>query len=161
MQVSHQTVSRWLFILENLFMIFRIFPFGAPRIRAVKKDAKHYHFDWTIIEDEPARFENMIAFHLLKWYHFRQDYEGLDIELRYFRDIDKREVDFVILENNKPQQFVECKLRHRDINPALRYLKQRFPKVYTVQIALFGEEEYINKDGIHICPAEKYLANLI
>lgn len=161
LQVSHQTVSRWLSILENLFMIFRIFPFGAPGIRAVKKEAKHYHFDWPIIEDESARFENMIAFHLLKWCHFRQDYKGLDIELRYFRDIDKREVDFVILENNKPQQFVECKLRHRDINPALRYLKQRFPKVYTVQIALFGEEEYINKDGIHICPAEKYLANLI
>lgn len=160
-QVSHQTISRWLFILENLFMIFRIFPFGTPGIRAVKKEAKHYHFDWTIIEDESARFENMVACHLLKWCHLNQDYEGRNIELRYFRDVDKREVDFVLLENNKPQQFIECKLRQRDINPALRYLKKRFPSVYTVQISLFGEADYVNKDGIHICPAEKYLLNLI
>ncbi len=81
--------------------------------------------------------------------------------MRYFRDVDKREVDFVVLENNKPRQFVECKLRQRDIHPALRYLKRRFPAVYTVQIALSGEEDYMNKDGIHICPAQKYLAHLI
>ncbi|OGB68743.1 MAG: hypothetical protein A2Y94_07195 [Caldithrix sp. RBG_13_44_9] len=161
LQVAHQTLSRWLIILENLFMIFRIFPFGAPKIRAVKKEAKHYHFDWTVIEDESFRFENMVACHLLKWCHLRQDYEGLNTELRYFRDIDKREVDFVLIENNKPRQFVECKLQQRDTNPALRYLKQRFPEVYTVQIALRGEEDYINKDGIHICPAEKYLLSLI
>jgi predicted AAA+ superfamily ATPase len=28
--------------------------------------------------------------------HFRQDVEGLDLELRYFRDVDDREVDFVV-----------------------------------------------------------------
>ena len=29
LQVAHQTVARWLTILENLYMIFRIYPFGA------------------------------------------------------------------------------------------------------------------------------------
>jgi len=43
LQVSHQSVSRWTAMLENLYFIFRIYPFGAPRIRAVKKEAKHYH----------------------------------------------------------------------------------------------------------------------
>jgi len=42
LQVSHQSVSRWITMLENLYMIFRIYPFGAPQIRAVKKEAKHY-----------------------------------------------------------------------------------------------------------------------
>jgi hypothetical protein len=41
LQVSHQSISRWISILENLYMIFRIYPFGAPSIRAVKKEAKH------------------------------------------------------------------------------------------------------------------------
>ena len=67
----------------------------------------------------------------------------------------------MVLENNKHPPFIEWKLRQRDIIRALRFLKQRFPDVYTVQIALFGEEDYMNKDGIHICPAEKYLANFI
>jgi len=38
-----------------------------------------------------------------------QDTEGGDIELRYFRDEDRREVDFVIVEDGKPLHFVECK----------------------------------------------------
>jgi len=91
LQVAHQTVARWVQILENLYMIFRIYPFGSPKIRAVKKEAKHYHADWTVIHDQGARFENLIACHLLKWCHFLQDTEGRDLELRYFRDMDRRE----------------------------------------------------------------------
>ena len=39
-----------------------------------------------------------MASHLLKWVHFQQDAEGRDLELRYFRDTDGREVDFVVVE---------------------------------------------------------------
>ena len=70
LQVSHQSVSRWISMLENLYMIFRIYPFGAPKIRAVKKEAKHYHLDWTVISDMGLRFENLVACHLLKWCFF-------------------------------------------------------------------------------------------
>ena len=161
LQVSHESVARWLRMLENIYMIFRIYPFGAPRIRAVRKEAKHYHLDWTVVEEESYRFENLVACHLLKWCHFRQDYEGLDTDLRYFRDIDRREVDFVLIEQGKPILFLECKQKHKKINPALKYLKQKFPDVETRQIALHGDEDYINKDGIHICPAETFLLRSI
>ena len=50
LQVCHQSVSRWKGMLENLYMIFRIYPFGTPKIRAVKKEAKHYHLDWTVVK---------------------------------------------------------------------------------------------------------------
>ena len=90
LQVSHQSVSRWIEMLENLYMVFRIYPFGSTRIRAVKKEAKHYHLDWTVVSDSGARFENLVAFHLLKWIFFLQDTEGKNVELRYFRDVDKR-----------------------------------------------------------------------
>ena len=70
LQVSHESVSRWLTMLENLYMIFRIYPFGAPKIRAVKKEAKHYHLDWTVIKSKGIRFENLVACHLLKWCFF-------------------------------------------------------------------------------------------
>ena len=46
LQVAHGTVTRWLTILDNLYVCFRILPFGAPRIRAVKKEAKLYLWDW-------------------------------------------------------------------------------------------------------------------
>ena len=159
LQVTHQSVTRWLLMLERLYMIFRIYPYGAPNIRAVKKEAKHYHLDWTVLDDEGIRFENLVACHLLKWVHFQQDYEGLDIDLRYFRDIDRREVDFVITKNNKPIQFIECKLKGKEINPALKYLKKRFPEADAFQISLNRDDNFMNKDGIHVCPAYDFLIN--
>ena len=109
LQVAHQTVARWLTILENLYMIFRIYPFGSPSIKAVKKEAKHYHLDWTVVSDPGARLENMVACHLLKWCNYLEDSEGRSLELRFYRDTTGREVDFVILENDKPIRFIECK----------------------------------------------------
>ncbi len=96
LQVNHKTLSVWLQVLERLYAIFRLPPFGAPRIRALKKAQKQYHFDWSVVPEEPARFENLVAMHLLKWVHYDQDAEGRDLELRYFRDSDGREVDFVV-----------------------------------------------------------------
>ncbi|MDP3767414.1 MAG: AAA family ATPase, partial [Dehalococcoidia bacterium] len=43
LQLSHKTVAGWLAVLERLYAIFRLAPFGAPRIRAVRKEQKHYH----------------------------------------------------------------------------------------------------------------------
>ena len=158
---SHQTVARWLNILENIYMIFRLYPFGAPKIRAVKKEAKHYHFDWNLISDPGARFENFTAIHLLKWCYFMEDSEGKDIELRYFRDIDKREVDFVILEDKKPTQFIECKYHKKRISTSLKYLKKRFPKVKAIQIVNEENVNYITKDDIEVISAVDFFNNLI
>lgn len=161
LQVSHQSVSRWIIMLENLYMIFRIYPFGAPKIRAVKKEAKHYHLDWTVIPDTGARFENLVACHLLKWCLFLQDTEGRDMELRYFRDVDKRDVDFVLVENGQPTQFVECKTA--DTKPALslRYLKKRFPEIFATQLVLKKDMDVMTKEGIRICSAHHFLADLV
>ena len=73
-------------------------PLGSPRVRAVKKEQKHYHFDWSVVPDDAARFENLVGCHLLKWVYHEQDTAGRDLELRYFRDTDGREVDFVVTE---------------------------------------------------------------
>ncbi|MCG2816487.1 MAG: ATP-binding protein [Candidatus Aminicenantes bacterium] len=156
--VSHQSVTRWLQMLENLYMIFRLYPFGAPRLRAVKKEAKHYHLDWTLIKEEGYRFENMVACHLLKWCRFVEDTEGYDMELRYFRDVDRREVDFVLVKDGKLLYFVECKLKAKEAGRALRYLKERFPDVPAAQISMEGGQDVMTKEGIRLCPAHVFLA---
>ena len=161
LQVSHKTVARWLIILERLYMIFRIYPFGTPKIRAVKKEAKHYHFDWTVVKDIGPRFENLTACHLLKYCHFIVDTEGRDLELRYFRDIDKREADFVLTEDGRPVHFIECKKGYRGNNTALKYLKERFPEAKATRIYLEEGEDYVDKNGIRSQPASDFLASLV
>ncbi len=161
LQVAHKTAAAWLDALERLFGLFRIPPFGAPRIRAVKHERKHYHFDWSVVSNAGARFENLVACHLLKWLHFRQETLGLDLELRFFRDVDRREVDFVVTENREPILLVECKLGDGEVGVGLRYLKRRFPNADAVQIALSGVRDYRTPEGIRAMPALKFLGTLV
>lgn len=161
LQVSHQSVSRWISMLENLYMLFRIYPFGAPKIRAVKKEAKHYHWDWTLVKERGKRFENLVACHLMKWCCFLQDTEGRDMELRFFRDIDRREVDFVLMEDGLPIHFIECKSSQKGASRSLNYLIKRFPHVKATQVDLEGKADLIDKNGIRICPAHLFLNELV
>jgi predicted AAA+ superfamily ATPase len=155
--VSHATVSRWLDVFERTYAIFRLAPFGAPKLRAVKKEQKHYHFDWTLVTNLGPRFENLVASHLLKWVHFQTDTEGRDLELRYFRDIDGREVDFVVVEERRPILAVECKLSAEPPGKGLAYFKNKFPKVEAWQIALEAHPHRRTPEGIQLAPATRLL----
>jgi len=161
LQISHKTIARWLMLLERIYALFRLAPFGAPRIRAIKKSLKHYHFDWNIVPNEGARFENMVASHLLKWIHHQIDTKGREIELRYFRDVDGRETDFVLTENRKPLRIIEAKWSDGDIAPGLRYLKARFPEVDAWQISATGTKDYVSREGIRVAPAVQLLGTLV
>ncbi len=161
LEVSHQTIARWIDILERIYHLFRIPPFGSPKIRAVKKECKHYHYDWTLCRDAGARFENMVACHLFKECCFIEDSKGIARELRYFRDTDRREVDFVVVEDSNPLLFVECKFSDTKISPALRYLKNKFPTVPALQVVQQAQIDFTNSDGIRVCSAEKFLAELV
>jgi uncharacterized protein len=156
LQVAQATVADWIQKLDAMYISFRIAPFGSPRIRAVQKEQKLYLWDWSIIEDPSVRFENMVASQLLKYCHFQQDWEGYDMELRYLRDTDSREVDFVVLKQKKPLFAVECKLNDADLSPHIKYFKQRteIPKFFQVHM---GKQDYIHRDtGCRVLPFHKF-----
>lgn len=139
--VDHKTVDRWLTILENLYLCFRIAPYGPPRVRAVKKERKLYFWDWSMAPEGGPRLENLVASHLLKYCHFVEDTEGYTMELRFLRDTDKREVDFVVLRDRKPEFAVECKSGERSVSAAIRYFAERTPIPRFFQVHL-GEAHY-------------------
>ncbi len=136
LEVDHKTVERWLTILENLYLCFRIMPFGPPKVRAIKKARKLYLWDWSMAPEGGPRFENLVASQLLKYCHFIEDTEGHSMELRFLRDTDLREVDFVVLRNRKPEFAVECKTGERGVSPAIRYFSERtsIPRFYQVHL---------------------------
>ncbi len=126
LQVAHETVERWLTIFERLYLCFRILPFGASKLRAVKKEQKLYFWDWSMAHERGGtRFENLVACQLLKYCHFLEDAEGEKMELHYFRDTDRREFDFVVLRNKQPVFAVECKTGESSRSPAGFYLRKR------------------------------------
>jgi hypothetical protein len=64
------------------------------------------------------------------------------MELRYLRDRDKREVDFVVLKGRTPQFAVECKSGERAIAPAVRYFAERtgIPRFYQTHLGQRHDE---------------------
>lgn len=159
LQVSHDSIRRWVSIFDNLYLTFRISPFGSPKIRAVKKEQKLYFWDWSVLADQGTRFENLVASHLLKYCHYREDTEGYSMELRYLRDTDKREVDFVVIEDNRPLFAVECKTSDKSMSPHLKYFKDRtdIPRFYQVHL---GDKDYATSNGIRVLPFEKFVLDL-
>ncbi|MGK5081723.1 AAA family ATPase [Bdellovibrionota bacterium FG-1] len=160
LQISFKSVSRWLDILERFYAIFRLSPFGHSRLNAVKKERKHYHFDWNLVKDEGVRFENLVASHLLKWCNYFEDTQGRDLALCFYRDLEQREVDFVVTEDRKPICFVETKLSDVPVSKSLSYLKRKFPKVPAFQIYLKGTKDFEDADGIRLGPAHKLLLEI-
>ncbi|MBI1859327.1 MAG: ATP-binding protein [Deltaproteobacteria bacterium] len=159
LDTSHHSVERWIKILENLYFCFRIPPYGSPKVRAVKKEQKLYLWEWTEIEDPGIRFENLVACQLLKYVHFKEDTEGFRMELRYLRDTDKREVDFVVLQEGKPLFAVEAKLNEENMAPALHYFKERTPVPFFYQV--HGRTRDYQPDfRIRVCPFPTFCKDL-
>lgn len=159
LQVSHDSIRRWLTIFDNLYLTFRIAPYGAPRVRAVKKERKLYFWDWSALADDGPRFENLVACQLLKYCHFREDVEGHAMELRYLHDMDKREVDFVVLEDGRPQFAVECKVGDKALSPHLKYFRERTDINDFYQVHL-GAKDYQTGKGVRVIPFERFVTEM-
>ncbi|MEO0234629.1 MAG: ATP-binding protein [candidate division WOR-3 bacterium] len=160
LQISVNTVKKYIFILEALNIIFLIRPFHKNISRSILKEPKVYFFDSGFIDkDNGLKLENTVAVSLLKHCQFLQDSEGKDVQLHYIRTKEKKEIDFVITENNKIIQMVEVKLSDENPDKNLLYFKKFFPQLEYIQIVHNLKYE-LKKDGIKIIPAGEYLSNL-
>ncbi|OVE77038.1 hypothetical protein BVX98_03850 [bacterium F11] len=160
LEISHRAASHWLDVLESFHYHFRIYPFARNTIRSLKKEPKLFLWDWSEIQGEAARFENLVASHLLKFVHWLQNREGYKAKLSFLRDISQREVDFMVTVNEKPWFAVEVKTQDEGPTTKLNYFRERLkiPFVYQV-IKKTGTDKLV--DGIRLVSADKFLNSLI
>jgi predicted AAA+ superfamily ATPase len=160
LEVSHRAVTNWINILEQFYYHFRIYPYQKQIIRSIKKEPKLYLFDWSEVEDEGARFENLIASHLLKLVQYLKEYEGYKTNLYYLRNVDKKEVDFLVTVADKPWFCVEAKVNETSPSPSLFYFKERLKIPYAYQVVRKQNVD-IFKTEVRIISADRFLAGLI
>ena len=118
LEVAHDTVTRWLSYLEQLYYIFELKPFARSIPRSLKKEGKLYLWDWSEVEAPGPRFENLIASHLLKAADYWSDTGEGAFELHYLRNKQGAEVDFLLTRDRKPWLALECKLSEEALSPA-------------------------------------------
>ncbi|KJW03358.1 hypothetical protein REIP_1390 [Rickettsia endosymbiont of Ixodes pacificus] len=123
-RVSDQTIRRWLSLLEKHYYCFAIKPWSKNVVKSLIKEPKYYLWDWSQIKDIGARFENLVASHLLKAVYFWNETGLGDFGLYYLRDKQKREVDLVITKDEKPWILVEAKVSDTSRSSSLKYFHE-------------------------------------
>ena len=129
LELSMPTIKNYLQRLSDFYLAFKISPYSKNIKRSLIKASKVYLYDWTRIEDRAKRFENYVACELQTLIHFWMDASGEKYSLFYIRTKDKKEIDFLILKENKPWCLIEVKYsdgtvdkHHYDISCALGHI---------------------------------------
>ena len=154
------TVKRWLQLLENLYVIFRVTPFHKQIARALLKEPKYYFFDIAQVEGDSARLENLVAVALLKELHFIEDTTGIAVELNYLRTKDGKELDFVICMDRKPTHLIEVKSADATAATAFQHFLPMFSSVKAIQLVKDCHREKTFPNGLEIRKLIPWLARL-
>lgn len=134
-QTTPKTVKNWLDILERMYLVFAVRPYTNNLPRAVVKPPKVFFYDNAdVIGEQGAIFENLVATQLLKKIHLLEDRDGYRYELRYLRDKEGREVDFVILKEGLIQELIEVKFSDDNISSHLKYYAEKLNPPKATQI---------------------------
>ncbi len=152
--VAHETVDRWLEILENLYYIFRLSPYQQQenKIKLMKKERKVYMWDWSAVIDIGAKFENLVASQLLKYCHFIEDTEGFEMNLYFLRDQEKREIDFIVTKDKKPLFAVECKSGEKSLSRHIPYFAKRTDIPFFYQVHLGEKNVFMEEYRARLMP---------
>lgn len=116
LEVAYATMKLWISYLKQIYYCHEIKPYSQNIPRSLKKEGKLYLWDWSEIEDEGARFENLIAGHLLKYAHYLTDTGEANVELCYLKNKEKKEIDFLLVKNKKPWIPIEVKLNDDNLS---------------------------------------------
>jgi len=162
LQVAFETVKNWLRVFDILYLTFHIAPWTNKISRAIVKEKKMYLFNYPLIQDPAARFENMVAIELYRAIYTWNEHGKGRFSLRYIRDKDKNEVDFLIVDNNRPVLLVETKLSDDTMakNVVNFQNKLHIPAVQLVQKENVFKTLKNGQNDILIVTAHRWLSSL-
>jgi len=162
LQVAFNTVKNWLLLFDSFYLTFRLSPWTTKISRSILKEKKIYLFNFPVIEDAAARFENLVAMEFLRAIETWNDRGWGKFSLHYLRNKDKQEVDFLIADNNHPILMAETKLS--DDAPAANLFDfQRILDIPAVQLVKKEGVKKVYKNGkndILVVTAHRWLSTL-
>ena len=163
-QVSVDTVKRWVDLLSRLHYGFMVRPWFTNVAKALRKEPKWFQRDWSGVGNEGARAETFVACHLLKAVEGWTDLGFGEFELRYLRDKQKREVDFLVVKDRKPWFLAEVKLSETSLSPSLVHFLAQTKATHAFQVVVNLPYEPADCFSVHrpaVVPARTFLSQLL
>ena len=149
-KIARETLERYLFLLENTFIIKTLSPFSSNPRKEISKMHKVFFMDTGLrnviiknfqkLDERPdagALVENGVGVNILKNLSLLE-------ELYFWRTLSKNEVDFVIYKGNRPKP-VEVKyssFKSPKIPPGIRY----FAENYTTEVSIVLTKDFWGKN---------------
>ena len=158
LQVDSKTVQSWIVLLENFYALFRVTPYHHNIARSILKEPKVYFFDIPRVQDEGGRIENLVACALLKEVQYLEDTQGLNARLHYLRTKDGKEVDFLIVVDEKPVFCCEVKTSHTAPSKALSFFQEQLGLQKVTQLVFNGAQEFDTPGGVQVRNLAKFLS---
>lgn len=161
LQVDDKTVKRWLALLEDSYLLFKVTPFHSNISRSLRKASKYYFYDYCRCRDhEGRRLENLVALSLLKEAAFRNDCFGERWQIHFLRTKDQREVDFAIALDGVIKLLVEVNSKDDSLHAGLRYFHEKLPGVNGVQLVKDLKQTKTFPSGIEVRHLASWLAGI-
>jgi predicted AAA+ superfamily ATPase len=135
-QTSVDSVKRWVDLFARMHFGFLVRPWFTNVAKSLRKEPKWFLRDWSGVTDEGARAETFAACHLLKAVETWTDLGFGAFELRYLRDKQKREVDFLVVRDRKPWFLVEVKLTDATLSPSLEHFQAQIRAPHAFQAVM-------------------------
>ena len=133
-RVSVDTIRRWVETLCALHFGFLVRPWFKNVAKALRKEPKWYLSDWSGVADPGQRAETFVACHLQKAVHAWSDLGLGRYELRYLRDKNQREVDFLVVRDARPWFLVEVKATETALSPPLAHFQAQVAAKHAFQV---------------------------
>jgi len=145
-----KTIKQWLQLLENLYVIFRVTPYHKRISRALLKEPKYYFYDVVQVKDQGARLENLVATSLLKELHWLEDILGATTALHFLRTKEGKEIDFLVVINEKPYCLLEAKWSDDVPSKNFLYFERYFSKINKIQLVKEIKREKTYPNGLEV-----------
>jgi predicted AAA+ superfamily ATPase len=162
-RVSENTIRSWVSTFCSLYFGFLLRPWHRNIAKGLRKEPKWYLRDWSGIEDKGRRWETLCACHLLKAAETWTDLGLGSCELRYIRDKQRREVDFLMLREGEPWFLVEAKHGELALSPTLEYFKRQSGSAHAFQAvfeAPFVANDCFTRHKPVVVPGRTFLSQL-
>ncbi len=163
LQASVDSVKRWIDLLARMHYGFLVRPWFANVAKSLRKEPKWFLRDWSSVADPGCRAETLAACHLLKAVDTWTDLGFGSFELRYLRDKQKREVDFLVVRDRKPWFLVEVKVGEQALSPALAHFQRQIQAPHAFQMVMdlpFEPADCFKTRRPTIVPARTLLSQL-
>jgi predicted AAA+ superfamily ATPase len=158
LELNHSTVTNYIRFLELIYVIFSLSPYSKKGSTLVKKERKIYFFDWTLLTDEAARFENYVAAELKARTDLWSDATGDAYTLSFVRTKDGLESDFLILKDARPYLLFEAKLSDESVRSHHHRHRKILGDIPFIQIVRKPSVFRTPEPGIYIVSAGRLLA---